>query len=36
MDKKDLKKFVAGFGIAGLLSGAGIAGVPGVAQGASG
>jgi radical SAM modification target selenobiotic family peptide len=31
METKDLKKFLAGFGIAGLLAGAGLAGASGVA-----
>jgi len=34
MEKKELKKFLAGIGIAGLLSSAGIASTPGMAIGA--
>jgi len=34
METKDLKKFLAGFGIAGLLAGAGLAGGSGMAQAA--
>ena len=34
METKDLKKFLAGFGIAGLLAGAGVAGGYGIAQAA--
>jgi radical SAM modification target selenobiotic family peptide len=34
MDTKDLKKFLAGFGIAGLLAGAGLAGGPVTARAA--
>jgi len=34
METKDLKKFLAGFGIAGLLAGAGMVGGPATAQAA--
>jgi len=36
MDKKELKKMLAGVGIAGLISGVSIAGMPGTASSASG
>ena len=36
METKDLKKFLAGFGIASLLAGAGLAASPAKATGASG
>lgn len=36
METKDLKKFLAGFGIAGLLAGAGLAAPPVSAAGSSG
>jgi len=32
METKDLKKFLAGFGIAGLLAGVGLVGGPGVSR----